>query len=217
MRFDDRAQAGRALADRLAGLDLYQPVVLALPRGGVPVAVEIAAALDAEVDVFVARKVGLPGQEEFGIAAVAEGSDEVVVTGDAADLGIDADALEGLAARERQEILRRVSVYRRGEPLPEVAGHDVILVDDGVATGITAEAALKALRLRQPRRLVLAVPVCPEDTMQRLADFADQVVCAAVPQHFVAVGAWYTDFHQVGDDEVAELLHLPTYRPKLRW
>jgi putative phosphoribosyl transferase len=101
--------------------------------------------------------------------------------------------------------------------LPEVAGHDVILVDDGVATGITAEAALRALRIRHPRRLVLAVPVCPADSKKRLAEFADEVVCVAVPKRFVAVGAWYTDFHQVGDSEVAELLHRPTALPKVRW
>lgn len=217
MRFRDRTEAGRALADRLTGMDLHEPVVLALPRGGVPVAAEIGAALNAEVEVFVSRKVGLPGQEEFGIAAVAEGSDEVVVTGEAAAMGVEASELEGLAERERQEILRRIAVYRRGDPLPETAGHDVILVDDGVATGITARAALKALRRGHPRRLILAIPVCPADSKQRLADVADEVVCVAEPKTFIAVGAWYTDFHQVGDSEVAELLHRRTGRPKVRW
>ena len=207
MRFRDRTEAGRALADRLSGMDLHDPVVLALPRGGVPVAVEIAAALDADVDVFVARKVGMPGQEEFGVAAIAEGSDEVVLGAGAAGYGISPREMDELAARQQRELRRRVAAYRGDRALPELAGRDVILVDDGIATGITAEAALKALRARGPRRLIMAAGACAADSQRRLARIADDVVCVTVPRDFVAVGLWYTDFRQVGDQEVLDLLH----------
>lgn len=218
MRFRDRTEAGQALADQLRTMDMHDPVVLALPRGGVPVAVEIAAALHADVDVFVARKVGLPGYEEFGVAAIAEGSDELVLGEGAAGYGIDQGELNELAARQQQELRRRVAVYRGDRELPDVAGRDVILVDDGVATGITAEAALKALRARRPRRLILAAGACAADSKRRLARVADDVVCVTAPRDFVAVGLWYTDFEQLSDQEVLDLLHKaePTVRKAQR-
>jgi putative phosphoribosyl transferase len=206
MRFRDRAQAGSELARKLQSYQLSDPIVLALPRGGVPVGFEIAAALRAPLEVFVARKVGAPGHEELGIAAIAEGSDELVIGEAARQLGIGRHEIEKQAAREREELRRRVSYYRRNRPLPDVAGRDVIVVDDGLATGVTAEAAMRALRQRRPRRLLLAVPVCARDTASRLDRISDDVVCLSSPADFLAVGFWYEDFSQTSDEEVLALL-----------
>lgn len=206
VHFHDRRDAGKALAARLGQQSFVSPVVLALPRGGVPVAFEVARALGAPLEVFVARKVGAPGHEEFGIGAIAEGSDELIVTDSARALGLTARQLAALAARERTELGRRVGHYRGGAPLPDLAGRDVILVDDGLATGVTAEAALRALRRHDPRRLVLAVPVCAPDTAHRLAEMAEEVVCLAAPSEFYAVGLWYEDFSPTTDAEVLDLL-----------
>jgi putative phosphoribosyl transferase len=205
--FRNRREAGRALGVRLRQEAFADPVVLALPRGGVPVAYEVAVALRAPLEVFVARKVGAPGHEEFGIGAIAEGSDELIVTESARALGLTSSQLEALAQREQTELDRRVEHYRGGSSLPELAGRDVILVDDGLATGVTAEAALRALRGRDPGQLVLAVPVCAPDTARRLAAIAAKVVCLAAPAEFYAVGLWYEDFSQTSDAEVLDLLH----------
>lgn len=205
MRFRDRQEAGRRLADALAPDDLVDPIVLALPRGGVPVAFEIAARLGAPLEVFVARKVGAPGHKEFGIGAVAEGG-AVVTAPTARELGLSVAHFSRLAAAEQEEVARRVDRYRDGRPLPPVEGRDVVLVDDGLATGVTAEAALVALRRTGPRRLVLAVPTCSLDTAQRLHTLADRVVCVITPSPFYAVGRWYERFDQTTDDEVADLL-----------
>jgi putative phosphoribosyl transferase len=204
-RFADRAHAGRVLAGRLDDLRLQSPVVLGLPRGGVPVAAEVAAGLDVPFDVLVARKVGAPGQEELGIGAVAEGRDEPVMTRTAA-LGLGPVELDALVRRARAEVARRVELYRAGRDLPETREADVVLVDDGLATGVTAEAALRALRERCPRRLVLAVPVGARQAVAHLADVADDVVCVRAPSYFFAVGEWYEDFSQTTDDEVLKLL-----------
>lgn len=210
-RFRDRSDAGRQLAERLRNVSLTDPIVLGLPRGGVPVAWEVADLLKAPLDVFVARKIGVPGFEEFGIAAIAEGSDELIVGATATRLGYEVDRIIALAEAERPELDRRVEAYRHGRPLPELAGHDVILVDDGLATGVTAEAALYALRERHPARLILAVPPCARDSAQRLAGVADQVVCVLMPAEFHAVAEWYEQFPQVTDEEVADcLLHSET-------
>jgi putative phosphoribosyl transferase len=167
---------------------------------------EVAVALDAPLEVFVARKIGAPGHEELGIGAIAEGWDGVVVGEAAGALGIRATELRVLAQREQAELERRIERYRRGQPLPELEGRDVILVDDGLATGATAEAALLALRERHPARLILAAPVCAPETAQRLRVLADEVVCLAAPLHFGAVGAWYEEFAPTSDAEVLELL-----------
>lgn len=211
MRFRNRRQAGRLLAARLGEHTFKDPVVLALPRGGVPVGYEVAVAMSAPLDVFVARKVGAPGHEEFGIGAIAEGGesvmDDVVLR-----LGISTAAFAVLAKREETELDRRVERYRGGSSLPDLAGRDVILVDDGLATGVTAEAALKAIRRLNPARVVLAVPVCAPDSQVRLGAIADRVVCLAAPQAFRAVGVWYDDFSPTTDSEVLELLALARLR-----
>ena len=203
-RFRDRVDAGRQLADRLPA-DLDDPIVLALPRGGVPVAKEVADRLGAPLEVLVARKIGAPGHAELGIGAIAEGG-AIVGSDLVRALRLSANEFEALAERERGELARRVERYRGSRPLPVVEGRDVVLVDDGLATGVTAEAALRALRDEAPRRLVLAVPVCSPDTAHRLVPPADEVVCVLSPRDLIAVGVWYDDFTQTSDDEVLALL-----------
>lgn len=206
MSFRDRRDAGRQLAQRLQQLPRSSPLVFGLPRGGVPVAAEVAAALGAPLDVFVARKVGLPGHEELGIGAIAEGMVEPIVSEAARSVGIRPADLGALATKARQELDRRVASYRGDRAVPAVAGRDVIVVDDGLATGVTAEAALRSLRSRNPNRLILAVPVCTPETARRLRGLADAVVCVEAPQQFSAVGQWYEDFSQTTDAEVVALL-----------
>jgi putative phosphoribosyl transferase len=205
-RFADRVEAGRVLGVRLATLGLDDPVVLALPRGGVPVATEVARALDAPLDVYVARKIGAPGRPELGLGALAEDGepvfDEILLEA----LGLRPADLARTVAREREELRRRVAVYRGDRPLEQVKGREVVLVDDGLATGGTARAALKALRGLGPSRLVLAVPVAPPDTVHALRHLADDTVVILTPAHFGAVGAWYRRFEQLDDAEVLTAL-----------
>lgn len=212
--FDDRAAAGRALVPLLTealGDDLTRAVVLALPRGGVPVAAEVAAALGAPLDVLVVRKLGMPSQPELAVGALASGvnPDEPVKVLNEVLLsrtGLPADALERVTQRELVELRRRELAYRGERPAVDVEGRVAILVDDGLATGASARAGLLALRRRNPDRVVLAVPVAPKPTLAGLAEVADQVVCVAVPRRFVAVGRHYVDFGQVDDAAVRELL-----------
>lgn len=206
MRFADRQEAGRRLAGELERLQLHDPVVLALPRGGVPVAAEVATVLGAGLDVFVVRKVGAPHQPELGVGAVAEGRDEPVLGEHAWQLLSGLEQLGEAVDAERAEVDRRVTQYRKGRPLPDVADRDVVVVDDGLATGVTAEAAVMALRERHPRRIVVTAPVCAADTKDRITTLADEVVCVCYPAHLMAIGMWYDDFAQVSDDEVLELL-----------
>ncbi len=203
--FADRRAAGRELASRLAVLAPEQPLVLGLARGGIPVAFEIAQTLDAPLDVLVARKIGAPENPEFGIGAVAEGEPPMIDTETLRWLRISDADLQRAVVRARAEVDARVARYRGDRPL-DVTGRTVIVVDDGIATGGTARAALHAVRAKGPRRLVLAVPVGVPSTLRELAAVADEVVCLAAPEQMRAVGAWYEDFSQTTDDEVLNLL-----------
>jgi putative phosphoribosyl transferase len=206
--FANRAEAGRLLARAVARLALHEPVVLALPRGGVPVATEVARALHAPLDLLLVRKIGAPMQPELAVAAVTDGDRPQVVV-DEETLrysGADRAYVDEQARHQLAEIERRRTRYLRGRaPLP-IAGRDVVLVDDGVATGTTVRAALAALRRAGASRLVLAVPVAPPDTVAQLRADVDDLVCLAQPAFFHAVGAHYIDFRQVEDDEVIALL-----------
>lgn len=210
MTFADRHEAGRLLADRLLRFKEARPVVLALPRGGVPVGFEIARALAAPLDLVLVRKLGAPGQPELAIGALALGEEAEFVTDPEllAALDVPPAALEAIKARELREIERRRTLYLgERKPVP-VAGRTAILVDDGIATGATMRAALAATRKRKPARLVLAVPVAPPDTIARLSAEADEIVCLAEPRSFLAVGQFYRTFAQLEDREVLDLLAL---------
>src|SRR5215211_1690705 len=205
--FRDREDAGQRLAEKLAGYRDEDPVVLALPRGGVPVGYEISRSLGAPLDVFVARKLGAPGQPEFGIGAVAKGGVRVLNEDAVEALGITEEYIERAAEEQTAEIERRLRLLRgEGRPEPEVRGRTAILVDDGLATGVTARAAVEALRLRGPRRLVLAAPVCAAQTAELLRPGVDELVCLESPTDLGAIGFWYRDFQQTTDEEVVELL-----------
>jgi putative phosphoribosyl transferase len=201
-RFADRRDAGRRLAARLLPLTGEDPVVVGLPRGGVPVAAEVASALGAPLEILAVRKLGAPHNPEYGIGAIAEDGTRVFDPKALAVLGIDGETLEAIVARETAELRRRVAAYRGDRPPLSFERRTVIVVDDGVATGVTDTAALRAIRRQQPRRLVLAVPVCPPDSARRLEREADEVICLAVPAQLYGVGQWYRDFSQVTDEQV---------------
>ena len=207
MAFRDRIEAGQILAEKLVRYrDQPDVLVLALPRGGVPVAFEVAKSLHAPLNVFVVRKIGIPGQEELAMGAIASGgvrvlNDEVVEQLKIADRVIDAAARE-----EQRELERREREYRAGRPAPEIKDHVVILIDDGLATGSTMRAAAQALRQRNPKRIVVAVPVGAAATCEEVRDEVDEVICAVAPEQFYAVGMWYEDFLQTSDEEVKTLL-----------
>ncbi|MDX1649181.1 MAG: phosphoribosyltransferase [Myxococcota bacterium] len=206
--FTDRRDAGRRLAARLEHLRDRDPVVLALPRGGVPVAYEVARALAAPLDLVMVRKIGAPRQPELAVAAVVDGDQpEIVENGDImGQLGLDRAWVESAARAELHEIDRRRAHYLKGRsPLP-VRGRAAILVDDGIATGASFEAALRATRRREPGHLVMAVPVAPPETVERLRAQVDEAVCLDTPAGFGAVGAFYRDFSQTSDEEVVDLL-----------
>ena len=209
--FTDRAEAGRMLAERVLALHLPGPlVVLALPRGGVPIAVLVARALSAPLDLLLVRKIGLPWQPELALAAVVDGEPPELVIDEEVQRSADLEPgyIESEAVKEIREIARRRALYLRGRAPVALTGKTVIVVDDGVATGTTMRAALKALRRRQPAGLVLAVPVAPRETIDALRPDVDQIVCLAEPDPFYAVGAHYRDFHQVNDAEVLTALDL---------
>src|SRR5215210_1633052 len=206
MLFEDREDAGRRLAERLALYAEERPVVFALPRGGVPVGVEVARALEAPLEIVVSRKLGAPGQPEFGIGAVAPGGVRVLNERVVRLLGIEEDYLKWVSAREAAEVERRLRLFRGDRPYPDLEGRTAILVDDGLATGVTARAALLFLRRLDPRRLVLAVPVCAPQTAELLRPQADDLICLLAPDNLEAVGLWYRNFEQTSDEEVVRLL-----------
>jgi putative phosphoribosyl transferase len=205
-RFRDRSDAGRRLGERLSSLRDEDVLILGLARGGVVVAAEVARALRATLDVVVVRKVGAPHNPEFGIGAVGPGGARAFDADVVARLGLSADDLDRLAAPEEAELRRRLTAYRDGRPAPEVAGRTAILVDDGLATGVTASAAATYLRQLAPRRLILAVPVGSPSAVARMEAEVDEVVCLAAPDDFYAVGPCYEDFRQTTDEEVTPLL-----------
>ncbi|WP_053733472.1 phosphoribosyltransferase [Nocardia sp. NRRL S-836] len=202
-RFANRREAGRALAARLAEQTWHDPLVLGLPRGGVPVAAEIAEVLGAELDVVVARKIGAPDHPEYGVGAVTADSPPIYDPAVLRALGLTEEQLTGTCERERDEAARRTALYRRGRPPLAVEGRDVVVVDDGLATGVTARAALHRLEQLGPHRVVLAVPVAARES---LATFGTPVVTVLVPRGFGAVSRWYDRFEQLSDAEVLEVL-----------
>ena len=210
--FADRRDGGRQLADLLDGLRDAAPIVLALPRGGVPVAAEVAEALGAELDVLVVRKLGVPFQPELAMGAIAPDGVRVMNESIVASLGIGRAAIEVVAAREGQELERRIRRYRAGRPPLDVRGRTVVLVDDGIATGATARAALHWLRRNTPLRIVLAVPVIAADSVAELRGEADELVAVTVPESLDSIGAWYDRFDQVDDEEVISLLKAASRR-----
>jgi putative phosphoribosyl transferase len=207
MRFRDRVDAGRALAGSLQeyrGRD--DVVVLALPRGGVPVGVELARRLEAPLDVFLVRKLGVPGHEELAMGAIASGGVRVVNDTVVAELGLTDDDIARVATTESRELERREHLYREGRTQVDLRDRTVILVDDGLATGASMRAAVQAVRTRHPDRVVVAVPVAAESTCEELRAEVDEIVCALTPEPFLSIGSWYQDFSQTSDDEVRRLL-----------
>ena len=213
--FTDRRHAGRVLASRLtkyAGRD--DVIVLALPRGGVPVAYEVASALGAPMDVFLVRKLGTPGHRELAMGAIASGGVRVVNHDVVQWYGISESAIDNIAREEQEELERRERAYRDDRPVPDLTGKIVILIDDGLATGSTMRAAAQAVRARRPARTVVAVPVGAPQTCAELSAVADEVICVRMPEPFSAVGQWYFNFEQTSDDEVRELLRKSTAIPQ---
>jgi putative phosphoribosyl transferase len=213
--FTDRRHAGRVLASRLtkyAGRD--DVIVLALPRGGVPVAYEVASALSAPMDVFLVRKLGTPGHRELAMGAIASGGVRVVNADVVQWYGISEAAIDRIAREEHEELERRERAYRDDRPAPDLTNKIVVLIDDGLATGSTMRAAVQAVRARRPARVVIAVPVGAPQTCAELAVSADEVICARMPEPFSAVGQWYLNFEQTDDAEVRELLQKSTATPQ---
>jgi len=206
-RFHDRKEAGRQLAIPLeAYADCADGLVLGLPRGGVPVAYEVAHALHLPLDVCLVRKLGVPGHKELAMGAIAAGGVRVLNSDVLSWLSISAETLEHVAARELLELQRRDQAYRGDRPQPVVQGQSILLIDDGIATGATMRAAIAVLKAQKPQQIVVAVPVAPLDTCQTLNAEVDQVICLATPDPFYAIGLWYENFAQTTDEQVRKLL-----------
>lgn len=207
MYFENRREAGKRLADELKEYANRPDVlVLGLPRGGVPVAYEVAKALHAPLDVFLVRKLGVPGQEELALGAISTGGVRILNPGVMDYMRITDAELESVTAAERQELERREKAFRDNRPVPEIRGRTAILIDDGLATGATMRAAVMALRQHQPARIVVAVPAASPQTCDEFRDEVDDIICATTPDPFYSVGSWYRDFSQTTDEEVRDLL-----------
>ena len=204
--FQDRQEAGRLLAERLSRYRDEKPVVLVLPRGGVVVGYEIAHALGTSLDVVVVRKLGTPGQPELALGAIAPGGVYVLNEDVVGWLELSEDEVEQMASQEAREMERRMRLFRGDRPEPPLKGRTVIVVDDGIATGMTVRAAIEYLQQQEPEHLVLAVPVCAAETAEALRSEVDDLVCLKTPPELLAIGHWYEDFEQVSDEEVVELL-----------
>ncbi len=208
MPFIDRIDAGRQLAKALARYKAQRPVVLALPRGGVPIAAEVATALDAPLDLILVRKIGVPFQPELAMGAVVDGAEPVIVRNEEVIhlCGVSETDFNAIRDEQLAEIERRRKLYLGDRPHPQLSGRTVIVVDDGIATGATTRAALRAIRMRKPNKLVLGVPVAPTETLKKLREEADDTVCLEDYEEFGAIGLFYSDFRQVSDTEVIEIL-----------
>ncbi len=206
--YEDRRDAGRALVPEIQACELHDPIVLGLPRGGIPVAYEIALALDAPLDVLVVRKLGVPFQPELALGAIASGQVRVLNEQLLVQIpGLDEALIEEITARETKELTRRENLYRGDRPYPELRDRDVVVVDDGMATGSTMRAAAEAVRSTDPAKVLIAVPTASADAVTLVADIVDQVICLDLPSPFFAVGYFYRNFGQTTDDEVRSLLH----------
>jgi len=205
--FRDRVDAGKTLANRIARY-IQEPaaLVLALPRGGVPVGFEVARKLRAELDIFLVRKLGFPGQQELAVGAIASGGIRVLNEALIADLRVPPTIVDEITSREENELKRREELYRQGRPARPAGNRTVILIDDGLATGASMKAAAQALRAQAPQRIIAAVPVAAEETCNEFRTSVDDIVCAYTPAPFLAVGIWYEDFAQITDDDVRRLL-----------
>lgn len=212
--FEDRKEAGRKLAEQLGRMQLADPVVLALPRGGVPVAAEIAGALKAPLDLVIVRKVGAPGNPELAVAAIVDGDPpDIVLNHEIIEAyGIDETELRVLVGRERPELERRRQAYLAARPPVPTANRTVILVDDGAATGTTMRVAIRAIRRRSPREIIVALPAAPPQVLDELAQEADRVVCLSKPSRFLALCYYYRDFPQLTDEEVVSALRAASAR-----
>lgn len=210
-KFINRKEAGTILAEYLkATINLSNTIVLALPRGGMPVAYEIARALSASLDVFIVRKLGVPGNEELAMGAIASGDTVIFNKGLLNQLNIDQSSIDTILQKEKKELIRREHLYRGDRDFPTLKNKTIILVDDGIATGATMQAAVASLRKHTPASIIIAVPVAARATCVEMAKIVDQVICPLQPINFYAVGIWYENFSQVSDEEVSELLEKST-------
>lgn len=204
--FADRKQAGRKLVKYLKKFVDKKPIILALPRGGIPVGYEISKVLNFPLDILVTRKIGSPSQPEFGVGAISEGRVEVIDWYSLTLANLSEIDLKQLLSEQRLELNRRIRMYRNNRPLPDLKNRTVILVDDGLATGVTAKAAISAVKKHHPKSIIFASPICSYDTAQEIATLTDDVICLAYPFNIGSIGVWYKNFDQVTDDEVVELL-----------